>query len=101
LHTLLYGSSTAAYKAILLDVDNGPSWLAHPDNARLYTLEALQRWSAMLTPGGSFAVWSAQPETRFSERMEAIFGRAEEIIVVAPNCRNESVEQFIYRGAAQ
>jgi spermidine synthase len=101
LHTLLYGSSTAAYKAILLDVDNGPSWLAHPDNARLYTREALERWSAMLTPGGSFSVWSAQPEPEFSERMEAIFGRAEEIIVVAPNYRNESVEQFIYRGAAQ
>jgi spermidine synthase len=91
---------TPAYRAILLDVDNGPSWLAHPDNARLYTREALERWSAVLTPGGSFAVWSAQSEPEFSERMEAIFGRAEEIIVVAPNYRNQPVEQFIYRGVA-
>jgi spermidine synthase len=91
--------STPAYHAILLDVDNGPSWLAHPDNARLYTLEALERWSALLTPGGSFAVWSAQPEPEFLERMEAIFGRAEEISVVARNYRNKPVEQFIYRGA--
>ena len=99
LYALLGRSSTAAYHAILLDVDNGPSWLAHPDNARLYTLEALERWSAMLTPGGSFAVWSAQPEPEFLERMQAVFGRAEEISVVAPDHRNEPVEQFIYRGA--
>jgi hypothetical protein len=31
--------------------------------------------------------------------MEAIFGRAEEISVVARNYRNGPVEQFIYRGA--
>jgi hypothetical protein len=53
----------------------------------------------MLTPDGSFAVWSAQPEPEFLERMDAIFGRAEEIRVVAQDYRNEPVEQFVYRGA--
>jgi spermidine synthase len=89
--------STPAYHAILLDVDNGPSWLAHPDNARLYTSEALKRWSALLTPGGSFAVWSAQPEPEFLDRMRTIFGRAEEISIHAPNDRRQTVEHYIYR----
>jgi spermidine synthase len=100
LYTFLCAHATPAYHAIVLDVDNGPSWLAHPDNARLYTLEALERWAAMLSPGGGLAVWSAQPEPEFLERLGAIFDRAEEIIVVAPNTRNEPVEHFIYRGAA-
>lgn len=89
--------STAAYSAILLDVDNGPSWLAHENNARLYTLEALERWSAMLMPGGSFTVWSAQPEPEFLERMQTISSRAEEISIVAANHNKEPVEYYIYR----
>ncbi len=79
-------------------MDNGPSWLAHDKNARLYTLEALGRWSALLAPGGSFTVWAAQPEPEFLERMRTVFGRAEEISVLAPNHKNEPVEHFIYRG---
>ena len=98
LYTLLWSSPTPAYQAIVLDVDNGPSWLAHEDNARLYTLEALERWSAMLAPGGCFSVWSAQPEPGFLERMGAVFGRAEEISVLAPDHRQEPIEYFIYRG---
>jgi spermidine synthase len=98
LYTVLYTSSTAAYLAILLDVDNGPSWLAHEKNARLYTYEALERWSALLNPGGTFTVWSAQPEPEFLERMQTIFSRAEEISILAPNHQQEPLEHFIYRG---
>ena len=97
LYTLLCTSPSCTYHAIVLDVDNGPSWLAHEDNARLYTPEALELWLALLTPGGCFSVWSAQPEPEFLERMEAVFGRAEEISVQAPNHREEPVEYFIYR----
>ena len=99
LYTVLRAASPAAYHAILLDVDNGPSWLAHEDNARLYTPEALERWSALLTPGGCFAVWSAQPEPEFLESMRTIFGRAEEIPIVVSHHKNEPVEYFIYLGA--
>ncbi len=99
LYNFLCTSSTAAYHAILLDVDNGPSWLAHEHNARLYTHEALERWSALLTPGGSLAVWSAQPEPEFLERIRTVFSRAEEIPILAPNHKQEPIEHFIYRGA--
>jgi spermidine synthase len=101
LYTVLCSSSAAAYHAILLDVDNGPSWLAHEDNARLYTQEALQRWSAMLIPGGTFSVWSAQPEPEFGQRLQTVFGHVEEISVVITNHRNEPVENLIYRSVCQ
>ena len=98
LYTVLHASPTAAYHAILLDVDNGPSWLAHPDNDRLYTREALERWSERLMPGGAFGVWSAQPEPEFLKRMQTVFGQAEEILVVAPDYSAEPVEYFLYQG---
>jgi spermidine synthase len=101
LYNLLCTSPTPTYQAIVLDVDNGPSWLAHEDNARLYALEALERWAAMLASGGCFSVWSAQPEPEFLERMGAVFGRAEEISVLAPNHKNEPMEYFIYRAWEQ
>ena len=97
LYTVLRTSPPATYHAILLDVDNGPSWLAHEDNARLYTREALERWSALLTPGGGLAVWSAQPEPGFLERAQAVFDRAEEIPILAPDYRNQPLEHFVYR----
>ena len=98
LYAVLHASPTAAYHAILLDVDNGPSWLAHPDNARLYTDEALEGWSELLMPGGAFGVWSAQPEPEFLKRMRTVFGQAEEILVVAPDYSTEPVEYFLYQG---
>lgn len=93
-------SAPASYDAILLDVDNGPSWLAHEDNARLYTREALAQWSEMLTPAGIFAVWSAQPEPAFLRRLQAVFCDGEEIIVKENDHKNAPVAYFIYRGIA-
>ncbi len=88
------------YHSILLDVDNGPSWLAYENNAQLYTTEAMQNWSAMLFPGGSLAVWSAQREPEFLERLQATFLRVEEISVVTTSVatpKKGPLEQFIYR----
>jgi len=96
LYTVLSTASPASYSAILLDVDNGPSWLVYEDNARLYTLDALKQWSAMLMPGGALAVWSAQPEPEFLKRMMTVFGDTNEISIVAPNIKNEPTEYFIY-----
>jgi spermidine synthase len=84
------------YHAILLDVDNGPSWLAHEDNARLYTAEALQRWSALLVSGGCLTVWSAQREPEFLERLATVFSQAEEIPVEVDGQKG-LVEHFVYR----
>lgn len=45
------------WDAILLDVDNGPDFLIHADNAALYGAEALRRAYGWLRPGGVLAIW--------------------------------------------
>lgn len=60
-----------AFDAVLLDVDNGPSALAHAANARLYARKGLQALRRALKAGGVLAVWSAGPDERFLERLEA------------------------------
>jgi spermidine synthase len=58
-----------AYDAILLDVDNGPSALAHPANASLYGDRGVRACADALRPGGVLAVWSAAPDERFRLRL--------------------------------
>ena len=52
----------AGYDAILLDVDDGPSSLLQPRNARIYGREGLKVIKRALTPGGRVAFWSATVE---------------------------------------
>ena len=58
-----------AYDAILLDVDNGPEGLTRKGNDWLYTLEGLTAAYAALRPGGVLAVWSADADRRFTQRL--------------------------------
>jgi len=57
--------SHAGFDAILLDVDNGPSALAHTKNNRLYSPTGVRRCSEALRPGGVLAVWSAGHDTGY------------------------------------
>lgn len=59
----------AAYDALLLDVDNGPDALTHPDNACLYSTSGLAAAKSALKPGGVLAVWSAAPDPAFKRRL--------------------------------
>jgi spermidine synthase len=45
------------WDAILLDVDNGPDFLIHPQNADLYAGPLLAAAYRQLTPGGVLAIW--------------------------------------------
>lgn len=57
------GSEPAGpWDAILLDVDNGPDFLIHPQNAPLYARPILASAYEQLTPGGLLAIW-CQGET--------------------------------------
>ena len=47
-----------AFDAILLDVDNGPGFLIHDRNARVYADEWLRDAAAHLNPGGVLVIWS-------------------------------------------
>lgn len=62
-----------AFDLMLLDVDNGPGWLAAPGNARLYTTGGVSACLNALTPGGVLAVWSPQPNPEFEATLREAF----------------------------
>lgn len=47
---------------VLLDVDNGPSFLVHACNERIYSAASLSAALSQVTKGGTLAIWAAQPE---------------------------------------
>jgi spermidine synthase len=75
------GARSAAFDAILLDVDNGPEGLSRAGNDRLYSAGGLGKARAALKPGGVLAVWSAHGDREFTRRLGEAGFRAEEIAV--------------------
>ena len=51
------GEPIGPWDSILLDVDNGPDFLIHPQNAPLYELPLLTAAYDQLRPGGLLAIW--------------------------------------------
>ncbi len=87
------------FDAILVDVDNGPNWLASDQNRRLYSRRILRRIKAILARHGILATWSAQRDGDYLEKLGQIFPKAEELRV------KETVptmgESLIYVGIAR
>lgn len=85
------------YDAIILDIDNGPSWLSLASNERLYEKSTLRRIKGLLRDNGVFAVWAAQKSAIFQQRLENVFGRTELITLqeLGRDCRK--TDYFIYR----
>lgn len=69
--------ATAAFDAILLDVDNGPGGLTRTGNDALYDEPGLRAAGRALRPGGVLAVWSAAPDAGFTRRLTRCGFRAE------------------------
>ncbi|VVB47032.1 hypothetical protein RHAL1_02603 [Beijerinckiaceae bacterium RH AL1] len=63
-------AGTAAYDAILLDVDNGPAGQTSGANDGLYSARGLAAAHRALRPGGVLAVWSEAPDAAFAGRMK-------------------------------
>ena len=85
------------YDAIILDVDNGPTWLALDSNQRLYERPALARMKDLLTEGGVLTVWAAERCPDFQKRLAKVFGQTEEITVQETDRRGRLADYFIYR----
>lgn len=66
---LVLRDGTAAFDAIMLDVDNGPVALSASRNKRLYGAKGLEIIRAALRPGGCLGVWSAGDDPRFAALM--------------------------------
>jgi len=67
----------ASYDLLLLDVDNGPGYLVHQDNAALYRAPFLANARQALRPGGVLVVWSANPAPELEDALREAFGTAE------------------------
>lgn len=94
------GEARGAYDAILLDVDNGPSALAHPSNDALYGEAGVRACRAALRAGGVLAVWSAGPDARYRARLERAGLEAEEIAVPARG-EHGGVRHVVFLATAQ
>lgn len=82
---LSWVSATAErYDAIMLDVDNGPSWLVRPENSRLYEAAGLTMLAGALNPAGVLGIWSAQPEDELADRLAQAFSSLRTVTVPVP-----------------
>jgi spermidine synthase len=88
---MLIDAANAGYDAILLDVDNGPDGLTRRVNDHLYGPQGLFAAMIALKPGGILAVWSAEPDNAFTERLRHAGFAVEELTVQEmPNGRGAS-----------
>ncbi|MCL1906593.1 MAG: hypothetical protein FWG08_01535 [Propionibacteriaceae bacterium] len=53
------------WDGICLDIDNGPEFLIHENNAKLYTREGITACLGHLNQGGKMAIWSQGPSKEF------------------------------------
>lgn len=89
------------YDVVLLDVDNGPNWLAIESNERLYNAAGQAALRRHLTPGGVLGIWASETSTAFLNELAAVFSQAtaEEVIDITPEGRE--IEATIYLGRNQ
>ncbi len=80
-------SNRGAFHLILLDVDNGPGWLAAPANADLYTLEGLRICHEALAAGGVLALWSPSRNSELERRLDSAGGTPWDVVDTLPAAR--------------
>jgi spermidine synthase len=65
-----------SFDLVLLDVDNGPGYLVHEQNADVYRAEFLSSVAQALAHGGVLAVWSAAESPDLYDALVTVFGAA-------------------------
>ena len=68
----------STYDLVLLDVDNGPGYLVHESNERVYAPEFLESTRTIIDPGGALVIWSAAEAPELAASMESVFGNCTE-----------------------
>ena len=61
--------SKIRFDAILLDIDNGPAAMTDSGNRRLYGRDGIEVCRRALRKQGCLAVWSAEPNRKFEQRL--------------------------------
>jgi len=74
------------YDVVLLDIDHSPRNLLHPDHARFYEVDGLQRLRDGVAEGGVFAMWSDEgPDADFVAALETVFVKVRAEVVAFDN----------------
>ena len=83
------------FDAILLDVDNGPGFLIHDQNARVYAADWLRTASDRLAAGGVLAIWSEDAAPQLHRTLAGLGDATESLIHVERQGR--SFDYVLYR----
>ncbi|MGH3097479.1 MAG: spermidine synthase [Streptosporangiales bacterium] len=94
-HDVVCTAEPGSLDAILLDVDNGPSFLVHGTNARVYEAAFLRSCLRRLRPGGVLAIWAADRSPQLRDSLEALGAACEEITQRVER-DGRSVEYVVY-----
>lgn len=73
---------TGSWDAILLDVDNGPTFLIHDQNARLYRDDFLAHCIAALNPAGRLVIWCEAASPELAAALEQVGGQVSQLPVL-------------------
>lgn len=92
---VLPGLPERSVDAVLLDVDNGPDFLVHPDNAAVYGAPFLARAGARLRPGGVLAVWSADASPALATALAGAVGPVSERVLRVQRCGRD-LDYWLY-----
>jgi spermidine synthase len=71
------GTLSGLFHVVMVDTDNGSSWLSLPENAEIYSEDGLSLILKCLYPGGAACFWAARREEEFEERLKKYFYRVE------------------------
>ena len=88
------------WDAILLDVDNGPSFLIHDHNRRVYAEDFLRTCLRSLVPGGRLVVWCEEASPGLASTLERIAGSVE-LITVPVTRQGRRFDYALYRTHAE
>lgn len=83
--------------AILLDVDNGPGFLIHDHNARVYAADWLRAASERLRPDGVLAIWSEAPVPTLGAALAELGEVTEQLIAVEREGRRFDYALYLLR----
>ena len=85
------------WDVVLLDVDNGPSFLVHGHNEALYADDHLAAAVSRVRRGGVLAVWAAQREPALFERLERLAPTEEQVVEVTREGRTFEYALYVTR----
>ena len=89
-----------SFDAILLDVDNGPGFLIHDHNARVYAADWLAGAVARLAPGGLLVIWSEGAAPQLARALAELGQLTERIVTVEREGRRFGYALYLLRAGS-